>query len=408
MRMRILLITDNHTPTGGAERYFFQLKEKLKNTPGNHVFSIGFAKQHEHGEDFVTLPAPNSKIEKLIWRLLPNKKVAAQLRQLIEKINPDVIHIHNIKQYTPTILNIIKPYPSVQTIHDHGIICPTAQNLHRNLIPCETGIRLSCLMNHRVKFSLPIYWLMLLAFYRNRYLLKQAVNAYICPSPLLADYLRLNHFPNVSHISLFKEETHSITPLDTSQRRFLFAGKLAPHKGISILIKEFIMAAQQNHQLSLDIIGDGPEEENIQGLVAKAGLSARVRFHGWQPDPSPYFEHAYAFLFPSIGLEGFPLVLMEAMVKARPIIGVKRGITEWIIDNHQTGLLFDPLTTGDLAQKILYLAEHPDEAIAMGKAGQAKLEGLVNNEAALDQTLGVYREVIAKHQPQQTHTEAAV
>src|SRR5687768_4733870 len=127
--MRILLITDNHTPSGGAEHYFFDLKNRLKNLSGFEIFSLGFGPKEEKGADFLVLKSLNSNMSKFIWRILFHPFIYLKLRNYIRKIKPDVIHLHNTKQYTISLLKAIKPYPVVQTIHDYSYICPTAQNI---------------------------------------------------------------------------------------------------------------------------------------------------------------------------------------------------------------------------------------------------------------------------------------
>src|SRR5688572_21844399 len=134
--MRILLITDNHTAMGGAESYFFDLKQKLKELPHMEVYSIGFDSRSSEGEDFYILKKLKSKIAKFFWQFIFHPGVYFKLRKQIKKINPDVIHLHNAKQYTISLLLAIKSYPVVQTIHDYTVICPTGLNIHRNQQPC--------------------------------------------------------------------------------------------------------------------------------------------------------------------------------------------------------------------------------------------------------------------------------
>src|SRR5580658_4900201 len=122
--MRILLITDNHTPTGGAENYFFDLKDRLKKMPGIEVFSMGFGPIKIYGHDYYVLKGLKSKIFRLLWQVIIHPVVYFKLRRQISEFQPDVIHIHNIKQYAASLLKAIKPYPVVQTIHDYGVICP--------------------------------------------------------------------------------------------------------------------------------------------------------------------------------------------------------------------------------------------------------------------------------------------
>ncbi len=393
--MRILLITDNHSVTGGAEKYFFELKKRLKEQSEHEVYSTGFGKRADEDESSTVFKAPSSKILKLIWQLLPQPFIFFKLRRIIRKYNPDVIHLHNNKQYTQTVLMAIKKYPVVQTIHDHGIVCPTSQNLHRDLQPCPTGIQPSCLLKHQVKFSFPVYCLLLAAFYRTRKSIKSSINAFIAPSPLLADYMRLNHFKNIHHVPLFRQDMQPLSTTAILPHQFLFAGALDTHKGVELLIREFATACQQNKKLRLDIVGSGPKEAAMKASVKELGITSQVIFHGWQTDITPYLEKATALLFTSVGLECFPLTLMEAMSHGRAIIGIRRGITEWVLNDSQGGLLFEADVPGNLAEQIINLADHPDIAVRLGKNGYEKMLNAFDNQTSLEQIVQIYKQTAA-------------
>lgn len=69
--MKILLITDNHSPHGGgAERYFFTLKNELKQQKGITVSSLGFGLRKSEGDDFVVLKETPSKAIRQFWRMI--------------------------------------------------------------------------------------------------------------------------------------------------------------------------------------------------------------------------------------------------------------------------------------------------------------------------------------------------
>src|SRR5262245_40107919 len=209
--MRILLITDNYTPSGGAENYFFDLKDRLKTQPGFDVYSLGFGPQKMAGKDFLILKSARSNLAKLIWRILFHPLMYFKLRSYIRKINPDIIHIHNIKQYTITLLHAIKPYPVVQTIHDFSYICPTAQNIHKDLTPCPSGFQRTCFWQHQVKYNKLIYLCLSYIFLKTRKISQKIVKKFIAPSPLLVDYLKKNQFQDVTFIPPFKTEKRSIS-----------------------------------------------------------------------------------------------------------------------------------------------------------------------------------------------------
>lgn len=67
--------------------------------------------------------------------------------------------------------------------------------------------------------------------------------------------------------------------------------------------------------------------------------------------------------------EAFGRVTAEAMLAWTPVVGARSGATPELIRDHQEGLLYEPGDHRDLARKIEYLIQHPEEARQMGKQG---------------------------------------
>lgn len=392
--MRILLITDNHTPTGGAEKVFFDLKSRLAARPGHRVFSIGFANTASETEDSLVLKKPSSLFAKLWWQLFTHRNVHHQLRSAIHAFAPDIIHLHNIKQHTAALLNAVKSYPCLQTLHDYSVVCPTAHNIHRDLSPCPTGFTLRCAGQHRHKHPWPVYMGLTLSFLLQRLRTKKRVHRFLAVSPLLAQYAAQHFNAPVSYLPPFTLHAQPQTQHQPDPTHFLYLGHLGSHKGLTLLLREFALAVKQNPNLKLTIAGDGPEKTRLMHDAKMQGIDHHLHFIGWQTNPAALYETHIATLVPSLWMEAFGLIVTESMAHARAVIGSNRGSLPWLITNQETGLLFDPLTPGDLAQKILDLAEHPEKARAMGLCGQAKLNHLIDNEKTLETLLKTYRDTI--------------
>ena len=78
------------------------------------------------------------------------------------------------------------------------------------------------------------------------------------------------------------------------------------------------------------------------------------------------------FVMPSTCYDGFPSVIIEAMLRGKPVICSRIGGMPEIVDDGVTGLLFDPGDSKDLAAKIERLWTSPDLCIEMGRAGREK------------------------------------
>ncbi len=392
--MRILLITDHHEPTGGAERHFFELKSRLQQSPDLQVCSLGFAEQPTETKDAIILKRPATRAAQFLSRFFFYPFLYLRLRKHIAAFKPDVIHLHNIKVYTRTLLRVLKDYPLVQTVHDYTVICPTGWNVHRDLSPCLTGVRRKCFWQHQTKFSKPLYLAAAFSQQQLKYQLQKTVKQFIAPSPLLADYLRANHFHAVTTIAPFIEHHHPFPQSSIKPFHFLYAGQLAAHKGIHHLLREFAKAVTEQPNLFLTLIGEGNLREELKQYADSLGIHEHLRWLGWQQDLSFYYAEAVAVIFPSIGMESFGLVMTESMSRARPVIATNRGHAPCLVRQEQTGLLYDPLQEGALARCMIKLANQPEFAQQLGENAYQHIRQVMDNELILKQHLQCYQTAI--------------
>jgi glycosyltransferase involved in cell wall biosynthesis len=107
------------------------------------------------------------------------------------------------------------------------------------------------------------------------------------------------------------------SPLPNSGRRgALFVGRLHPQKGVQDAIN-----ALKGNDISLTICGDGPAQVDLKNLARQLGVSERVRFAG-RVDSEMVRQHmrtARVLVVPSIGAEGLPLVVLEALMEGTPV-----------------------------------------------------------------------------------------
>ena len=103
-------------------------------------------------------------------------------------------------------------------------------------------------------------------------------------------------------------------------KKFLAVGRFSPqHKGFDILIKAFALFAQNNLDWTLDIVGEGPEEESFRSLIAKNNMEGRITIHPFTKEIQKYYSEAQVYVLSS-RWEGFGLVLVEAMAHGLPVI----------------------------------------------------------------------------------------
>lgn len=109
-------------------------------------------------------------------------------------------------------------------------------------------------------------------------------------------------------------------PSAGTSRRFLAVGRFSyKHKGFDLLIEAFHLFARHNGEWSLDIVGEGPEEESYRKLIRQYGLEQRVVIHPFTNDIQAYYTQAQVYVLSS-RWEGFGLVLVEAMAHGLPVV----------------------------------------------------------------------------------------
>lgn len=161
------------------------------------------------------------------------------------------------------------------------------------------------------------------------------------------------------------------------QTRLLFVGHLQRRKGLEYLLHALAKCRAQN--VSLDVVGDGPQRDSCQQLAAKLNLS-HVTFHGFKQkgDLPKYYAAADVFVFPSVQ-EIFGLVMVEAAAAGLPIIASEfAGGASDVVEQGKNGYLVDPTNVDYLAEHIKELAGSPAKRQQMGEQSLIKIKENVN------------------------------
>jgi glycosyltransferase involved in cell wall biosynthesis len=112
-----------------------------------------------------------------------------------------------------------------------------------------------------------------------------------------------------------------LAPLDMKPEattpRLLVAGRLVPQKRVALALQ--MLAAWHRRDARLTIVGDGPERAALERLAMKLDIADRVYFAGQVPDLAPWFAESDVLLSTST-YEGFPAILVEAIVAGVPVV----------------------------------------------------------------------------------------
>ena len=160
----------------------------------------------------------------------------------------------------------------------------------------------------------------------------------------------------------------------SGDRTVVCVGRLSPEKGQTGLLRAFAQLRTSHPDLSLRLVGDGPDRDALERLSQELSVGDAVTFAGRLPEPDTLVEIALADLLvlPSF-MEGLPIVLMEAMALGVPVIASRvAGIPELVVDG-KTGVLFAPSNWDELAQCIARLLGDKALCATLAQNGKFKI-----------------------------------
>ncbi|HKO68165.1 MAG TPA: glycosyltransferase [Burkholderiaceae bacterium] len=180
----------------------------------------------------------------------------------------------------------------------------------------------------------------------------------------------------------------------TGRPLILSVGRHVYYKGLDVLIR-----AMQSLDAELWIGGHGPLTTTSMRLARDLGLSDRVKFVGFIPDPLlvAYFKTCDVFCMPSTErAEQFGLVQLEAMYCGKPVVATRLGTgVEFVTLDGETGLLVPPKNPRALADALRRLMGDTELRGQMGAAGRRRVEEVFSVKQMMDKTVDVYKHVLA-------------
>lgn len=164
-------------------------------------------------------------------------------------------------------------------------------------------------------------------------------------------------------------------PLPEGSGRMVAIGRFSEQKGQLLLIEAMALACRSTPDLHLTLVGDGALRAPVEAAIARHGLGSRVTLTGWLDEAGVRDElaRAHALVLPSFA-EGLPMVVMEAMAAARPVLATFiAGIPE-LVEPGKTGWLIPAGDAEGLARAMSDLARTPAaELQQMGLRGRVRV-----------------------------------
>lgn len=235
--------------------------------------------------------------------------------------------------------------------------------------------------------------------------LKKRMNARaitLANSAGLASHLRAKGLRVDGHIWSEVDETLFRPPEEKPEPGLIVTVKgLFPIGDPETLIRALAILQGKGITFRLRHVGIGPLHPRMKALCDELGIADRVEFLGLVPhDRLPaILGRAAVKVLPS-RVESCPHVVGEAMMMARPVVATASTGSCELIRDRETGLLAKVGDPRDLAEKIAYVLENPEEARRMGERARAWAMENLRVDVVFGKYLDLYRNALgARRQP---------
>jgi len=246
---------------------------------------------------------------------------------------PDLIHAHNIFNSGFVASSISKKYniPFVITEHDSGF-----------------------LMNSFTKYKLDTAS----NIYKNASKVLAVSNSLKLVLERITPNLKVNVVPNIINPMFFKKPKRDKKIKDRCPIKFIAIGNLNKNKGHILLINSFLIISNEN--ITLEIIGEGPERDNILRKINELGLQNKIKLLG-KLKPEDIYNNLIDSdcLVHASSYETFGVVLIEALATGLPFISTKSGGPEDIFENG-FGYLVEKNKVNKLSEAMLTFLQNKD------------------------------------------------
>jgi len=314
---------------GGAEKlllYYLKNLDKQK-------YSLYVCCFRERPDDFNEEMSKYAKIINLKIENKFNPVIIFYIWKLIREIKPDIIHTHLFQPRVYTSIANLFNNRSVLITQKHSIVNPKKHNIF-------------------ILFEMISIWM-------NKKVI--AISESVKNSLIKYEFIpqhKIFVLPNCIDYQTFHKASNRQFIRKSDEIVIGTVGRLEKVKGISYLLLAMKIILTKFPDARLEIVGDGSQAGELVGITKKLGISNSVKFFGKFTDVIPFYNKMNIFILPSI-LEGFGIVLLEAMAAGIPVVASDvDGIREVVIQG-ESGILIPPKNPDAIASAVIQLIENP-------------------------------------------------
>lgn len=237
----------------------------------------------------------------------------------------------------------------------------------------------------------------------DRYVVARKLNGLIAISESLKKVYVENGVDsnNVSVVNMMVDPNRfiGIEKRNNKVRYITYCGTASNNKdGIDELIKAFNIVAKQIDDVRLRIIGQTPSLDDSSGnlqMIKEMGIGDRIEFTGYvdyKMIPQMLTDASVLALDRPDSLQaqcGFPTKLGEYLLTGNPVVVTRVGDIPIFLKDGESALLANERDPEDFASKLIWVLNHPEEAVAIGGKGKEVANEFFNAEKETDKLIKV-------------------
>ena len=440
--MKILILSDSFPPEskGGADRVAFNLVNGFSKK-GHQVFVITTSRsrytQMELASQDTQIHAEKNYLRKSAYAEGKNPRVSAstnqgiqiyriyvpyyherwraylslynpwaikQVKKIIKEIKPDIVNAHNIHYYLSYhCLKIANKYSKAVFLTAHDVMLfhygkltefidfdnlSIPKNFNYKVTPFQQIKRFKKRYNPFRNIIIRHYLKYVKKIFAVSYALKNALEQNkIKNIKVIYNGINVNEWKvSENEIEKFKQKYNLF-----NKKIVFFGGRLSTLKGGKRILMAMKKVTKQVPESVLLVVG-GKEKyaQKMLDLAKNKGISLMLT--GWieGKELKSAYHSSDLVVVPSIYLDPFPTINLEAMACKKPVIGSCFGGTPEIIQDGVTGYIVNPLDIQIMAEKIIELLKNPQKAKQFGKNGYQRVKKYFSLDQQVRETLKYY------------------
>lgn len=416
--MKILLLNDQIPPEGkgGAESVVWRLARGLA-AAGHETHVIATTPGAPFEERRAGIPTYHIRAaypERFrAWLSLWNPQTVGAIHKLLRRLQPDVVNAHNIHYLLSFhTLKLARAagcavvysahdamsfaygkLPSSFTPTDPDALAPGAYRLPRGYNLRHNRFRYNPIRNAIIKRTL-----------------ERQAHLRTVPSRALAGAYVDNDMPpvEVAHNGIDLREWRPVADvivddlrarLDLAGKRvILIAGRLTREKGLLQILSALDLLAETLPDVRLLILSSRDIDAQVAGEFAH--LRTLIRIGGWLSgdDLRAAYQLADVVAVPSIYLDPFPTVVLEAMAAGKPVVATCFGGAREAVVDGETGYIVNPIARDAFADKLRRLLKDADLRQRMGMMGRERIAAHFSLDDQLRRMVEIYERALAMRQ----------